>query len=125
MFSRLNSRKGQNTAEYAILIGVIVAAAIAMQIYIRRGMQARIKDAVDFTKTADDSGPAGFDNIFSETQYEPYYMETSFNTTQSGRRGEGLTTGGGFFRDVQSDVTERTGNQIYTSWEDEEGDLDL
>ena len=47
MFRWLNSRKGQNTAEYAILIGVIVAAAIAMQIYIRRGMQARIKDAVD------------------------------------------------------------------------------
>lgn len=39
--------KGQSTAEYAILIGLVVAVAIAMQTYIKRGMQGRFHDASD------------------------------------------------------------------------------
>ena len=105
MFIKLNARKGQNTAEYAILIGVIVAAAIAMQIYIRRGMQARIKDAVDYSSTG-----AGNElgNIFvSGKQYEPYYLSTNLTTTQSGEVGERLQQGGGVVRDSTSDMTAR------------------
>lgn len=113
MFMRLNSRKGQNTAEYAILIGVIVAAAIAMQIYIRRGMQARVKDAVDFTKSADDD--AG-NALFTQTQYEPYYMATNFETSQQGAVSEELQTGGGVVRTSISDATQRTGNQVYGNY---------
>ncbi|MBI5873188.1 MAG: hypothetical protein HZB36_03490 [Candidatus Omnitrophica bacterium] len=114
MFIKLNSRKGQNTAEYAILIGVIVAAAIAMQIYIRRGMQARIRDAVDFTKTADDdSGNAFFSN---QSQYEPYYMSTNFTTTQTGQTSEQLQVGGGVVKDSISDATQRIGNQTYSNY---------
>jgi uncharacterized protein (UPF0333 family) len=115
MFRWLNSRKGQNTAEYAILIGVIVAAAIAMQIYIRRGMQARTKDAVDFTMTADvDSGNALFNRSLS--QYEPYYMQTNFTTTQTGQTSEELQIGGGVVKDSISDATQRTGNQTYSNY---------
>ncbi|MFA5039180.1 MAG: hypothetical protein WC732_05830 [Candidatus Omnitrophota bacterium] len=114
MFRWLNSRKGQNTAEYAILIGVIVAAAIAMQIYIRRGMQARIKDAVDFVQTADeDSGNGLFGNM---TQYEPYYYQSNFETTQEGQRSEELQEGGGIVRSSLSDTTQRTGNQVYGNY---------
>ncbi|MDD5019654.1 MAG: hypothetical protein PHH75_00700 [Candidatus Omnitrophica bacterium] len=114
MFRWLNSKRGQNTAEYAILIGVIVAAAIAMQIYIRRGMQARIKDAVDFTRTADDdAGNAFFGNL---GQYEPYYYQTNFETSQSGQVSEQIQEGGGVIRDSISDTTQRTGNQIYGNY---------
>jgi Flp pilus assembly pilin Flp len=38
------NRKGQNTAEYAILIALIIAAAIGMQTYVKRGLQARLHD---------------------------------------------------------------------------------
>ncbi len=110
MFIKLNSRRGQNTAEYAILIGVIVAAAIAMQIYIRRGMQARIKDAVDFARTGDDdSGGYLYSN---ETQYEPYYMESAktITTTQSGSSSEALQEGGGVNRVISSESVSRTGS---------------
>jgi len=111
MFMRLNSRKGQNTAEYAILIGVIVAAAIAMQIYIRRGMQARVKDAVDYTMTADTSN-----TLFKENQYEPYYMQTNYQTAQQGQTAEELQVGGGVVRTSISDSTQRTGNQVYGNY---------
>lgn len=115
MYRWLNSRsrKGQNTAEYAILIGVIVAAAIAMQIYIRRGMQARIKDAVDYTQTADDSASV---NLFTQSQYEPYYMSTNFTTTQAGVSSEQQQLGGGIVKDITSETTQRTGNQVYGNY---------
>ncbi len=115
MFSWLNSKRGQNTAEYAILIGVIVAAAIAMQIYIRRGMQARVRDAVEFTKTADDDGDLS-SNIFTSNQYEPYYMQTNFQTTQYGTTREQLQEGGGMERSSIEETTTRTGNQIYGNY---------
>lgn len=47
MLRILRSRKGQNTAEYAILIALVVAAAVAMQTYVKRGAQARVKDSAD------------------------------------------------------------------------------
>lgn len=113
MFRWLNSKRGQNTAEYAILIGVIVAAAIAMQIYIRRGMQARVKDAVDFTRTADDdSGNA----LFTQSQYEPYYLQTNYMTSQVGQTAEELQTGGGVVKSSISDATSRVGNQTYGNY---------
>ena len=119
MFRWLNSKKGQNTAEYAILIGVIVAAAIAMQIYVRRGMQAKVKEAVDFTATADTmSGVAETANLFSQKQYEPYYLATNYTTTQTGSVSEQMLSGGGLTRDSsQGDVTQRTGNQTYSNYE--------
>ena len=40
-------RKGQSTAEYAIVIGLVIAAAVAMQVYVKRGLQGKMKDAVD------------------------------------------------------------------------------
>ncbi len=45
MLKSLRNKKGQNTAEYAILIGLIVSAAIAMQVYVKRGVQGRMHDA--------------------------------------------------------------------------------
>ncbi len=46
MLHKLNKR-GQSTLEYALLIGVIVAALIAMQVYMKRGVQGKIRDATD------------------------------------------------------------------------------
>ncbi len=116
MFLRSRSKKGQNTAEYAILIGVIVAAAIAMQVYIRRGVQARIKDAVDFTATADDDMGG---NVFSgNLQYEPYYDQGStYTTTSTAQVTEELQLGGGVVRDAISQYTDRTGNQVIANYE--------
>ena len=42
-----NNKRGQSTLEYALLIGVIVAALIAMQVYMKRGVQGKIRDATD------------------------------------------------------------------------------
>lgn len=46
MFIYLN-KKGQSTLEYGVVIAIIVAGLIAMQAYIKRGVQGRLKQASD------------------------------------------------------------------------------
>lgn len=41
------NRKGQSTLEYAILVIVIIGALLAIQVYIKRGIQGRLKSATD------------------------------------------------------------------------------
>jgi len=111
MYRYLRNKVGQNTAEYAILIGVIVAAVIAMQLYVRRGMQARIKDAVDGSMNVD-----GGDSIFTTAQYEPYYMDSDMRTTQDQTVSEATNRGGSVRRDTTESNVTRTGVETYTSW---------
>jgi Flp pilus assembly pilin Flp len=47
MFKFLNKRKGQSTLEYAVLIVIIIAALLAMNQYIKRGLQGRLKSSTD------------------------------------------------------------------------------
>jgi len=47
MFKVRQNRKAQTTLEYAVLIGVIVAGLIAMQIYLKRGWQGKLRESAD------------------------------------------------------------------------------
>ena len=47
MFKYFNKKKGQSTLEYAVLIVIIIAALLAMNQYIKRGLQGRFKSAAD------------------------------------------------------------------------------
>ena len=75
MLKRLfKNKKGQNTAEYAILIGIVVASIVAMQVYARRALNARVRDAS--THLTSITG-----NFLGNTaQYEPYYQDTNYDT---------------------------------------------
>lgn len=41
------TRKGQSTLEYVVLIGFVVAALIAMGIYMKRGFQGKLRESTD------------------------------------------------------------------------------
>jgi len=76
------NRKGQNIAEYSILIALVIAAAVAMQVYVKRGIQGRMKDAVDHrpdVSLGDDAGTI----TFKTGQYEPYYTESNATVTSN------------------------------------------
>ncbi len=92
----LRNKKAQSTAEYAILIGVVVAGIIAMQTYIKRGVQGRIKNVVDHTGTGGTVG--GAQMSFSGTQYEPYYLQTSYSNTDNATNTENTAIGGSVTR---------------------------
>jgi hypothetical protein len=90
MFNR-KSKIGQNIAEYSILIALIIAAAIAMQTYVKRGLQGKIKDAVSAPATVD-AGQAGqsYTITFTGNQFEPDYL-TSKSDVASKRVAENVT----------------------------------
>jgi len=85
----LKNRKAQNTAEYALLIALVVAGVIAMQTYAQRALQARIHDVSTYMATTD-----GTNGIGNSTQYEPYYMSSDYNVASNSvdnkRLGQGL-----------------------------------
>ena len=84
---------GQTTAEYAILIGVVVGAIVGMQVYMRRGVNARLKDASD---SASDILRSTYQQKFGTDpsgipehqffQYEPEYASSTYTTTQDTKR---------------------------------------
>jgi len=76
MFINLH-KKGQSTLEYAVIIAVVVAALIAMQTYVKRGLQGRLRQA------SDDIGE----------QFSPGYTTANHTTTSSINSTEVVTGG--------------------------------
>ncbi len=73
MFKRLiKNKKAQNTAEYAILISLVVAGIIAMQTYAQRALQARVRDASQHLATTTNE-------LGGAVQYEPYYLTSNYS----------------------------------------------
>ena len=105
-------RKGQSTAEYAIVIGLVIAAAVAMQIYVKRGLQAKVKGATDWNEPT-----AKTMNILGKTsQFEPDHVTTTGEGMYSkSNASEIITTteGGSVKREISgADSSSRTGVQV-------------
>ena len=101
------TRIGQSTAEYAIVIGLVIAAAVAMQVYVKRSLQAKVRDAVDYNDSAA--------TMLTTSQYEPYYSESIIDTTRSVASREATVVGGGVTRTLTKDEVNRTGSQDITA----------
>jgi len=74
MFINLTkNKKAQNTAEYAILISLVVAGIIGVQTFAQRAFQARVRDAAVFM--------AKETQVLGNTlQYESYAKNKDFRT---------------------------------------------
>ena len=102
----LKNKKAQNTAEYALLIALVVAGVIAMQTYAQRSLQARIHDVSTYMATTDSNDTMHLGN---STQYEPYYMSSDYNVATNSVENKRLGTGL-IGADSESN-RERTGSQ--------------
>lgn len=72
MFKRLlKNKKAQQTAEYALLISLVIAAVVAMQTYAQRTLQSRIKGAGNYLTVQTSA-------LGSSEQYEPYYLDQEY-----------------------------------------------
>ncbi|MDD5080352.1 MAG: hypothetical protein PHH68_08565 [Candidatus Omnitrophica bacterium] len=106
------NRRGQNVVEYSILIALVVGAAIAMQTYVKRGMQGRVKDAVDHTGESLDV--AGSTLSFSGQQYEPYYQESSGDVKTNRTLSENIAKEGAVDRTGITEETRRASGAYET-----------
>ncbi|MDD5166730.1 MAG: hypothetical protein PHQ57_05015 [Candidatus Omnitrophica bacterium] len=105
MLSKPYSHRGQNTAEYAIVIALIIGAVVAMQVYVKRGLQGRMKDATDYVATETSQ-------IGATKQYEPYYAEQEMTAAQK-TTSTAETLEGSEQQKKSEQTSERTGYQQY------------
>lgn len=97
---RLFRKKAQSTAEYAIILALVIGAVTAMQIYIKRGMQGKIKDVVDYKGVVDQGlGSASERFSFSGNQYEPGQTSSKVASERERSETEAQLKGGGKTRD--------------------------
>jgi hypothetical protein len=67
------NRKGQTSAvEYALTFFLVVAVLVSMSAYVRRAIQGRTRDALNFMA---ETVKADYSHTF-RYQYEPYYMNS-------------------------------------------------
>ncbi|MEI6437123.1 MAG: hypothetical protein WCO69_00060 [Candidatus Omnitrophota bacterium] len=91
MLKNIRNKKAQNTAEYAILIALVIGGVVAMQTYAQRALQARVRDTSKYmaTSSGNDVG------IGTTLQYEPYYSNSTEKTDK-----------------VSSDVNRKSGSSV-------------
>ncbi|MBI2495487.1 MAG: hypothetical protein HYY90_05020 [Candidatus Omnitrophica bacterium] len=87
--------EGQHLAEYAVVIGLVVAALMAMQLYVKRGLQARYRTLAD----------GAMRTIDAPSQYEPYYASSSSTTSQETSLISSYSPGGSMTRNEWSSTT--------------------
>jgi uncharacterized protein (UPF0333 family) len=103
MFKRLSKNKAQTTLEYAVLIGVIVAGLIAMQVYLKRGYQGKLRES------ADSMGE----------QFSPGQTTAFYNTTTYTNSTETLTTAGVSKTVINNQTTTRVGSESVSGFDQE------
>ena len=80
MFKRFFPQRGQAIgAEYVVVTFVAIGAVMAMSVFVRRAIQARVHDAQVYT-TSQASNALGRP---IPVEYEPYYAEMISNTAQN------------------------------------------
>jgi uncharacterized protein (UPF0333 family) len=99
------NKKAQSTLEYGLVIAIVVAALLAINIYMKRGVQGRLRSS------ADDIGE----------QFEARNTSSSYTTTRGGKTveltaaGETTTYAGAGGKGTAECVT-RTGNESIDKW---------
>ncbi len=69
----ISKRKGQSTMEYALIVAVVAGALFAMQIYMKRGMENRLRRSTDDIGKQFDADKTTFSrttNRFGGSTYE-------------------------------------------------------
>ena len=112
MWRRLYDRKAQSTGEYALVFAIILGAIVAMQTYVKRGVQGRIKSGTDYMAraTGDEIGTDGFrldsidDGVYI-SQYDPYFYTSQYDTRRDGDETRDYTEGQADLTVAQDDTS--------------------
>ena len=122
MWRRLYNRKGQSTGEYALVFAIILGAIVAMQTYVKRGIQGRVKSGTDYmarvTGEIEGYGDTTLDGGSLITQYDPYYYESVYDTARDSEVSD-LYADGAVTVDVDHEDTSRAAGG-YTQYNEAE-----
>lgn len=94
MMININNIRGQAiVGEFALVIFMILATIVAMTVYFKRGVQARIYDARNYMVEEVRSRTAGSYDGPVLTEYEPYYVNTDATITRNVSDATSLSAG--------------------------------
>jgi hypothetical protein len=92
--------KGQTTLEVVILIGFVVSALIAMGVYMKRGIQGRLRDSTDQIGE----------------QYSAGNTTSTYVTTTNMKQTENQKSGGEITTTIEVNKQSKTGNEQVSDW---------
>lgn len=95
--------KAQSTLEYVVLLGFVVAALIAMGVYMKRATEGQLRGATDRVGE----------------QYDAKNTSSAYNTVSSLNQTENSTRGGGSIITIvrpEDNIQKKTGNETVYSW---------
>lgn len=103
----LLNRKAQSTLEYAVLIAIVVAAFLAMQIYMKRGVQGKLRSAADQIGDQFDAHKTGSTYTTKKTGTTVEEVTQGVASSYTGTAGKGA-----------AEVTKRSGSETVGAWSD-------
>jgi len=110
-------KTGQSTAEYAIVIGLVLSAALAMQVYVKRGIQGKVKDASDAQVLTTNGLDFGVNSIKSGQYEPPYATTTEMVTTRDLSETAVVSLNGGVSRNIDGEqLNTMKGQQEILPW---------
>jgi Flp pilus assembly pilin Flp len=101
MFRR--SLRGQSTLEYVILIGFVVAALIAMGVYMKRGVQGKLRESTDQIGE----------------QYSAQNTTSEYTTVTDMAQSETVAAGGASTTTITKNQQIKTGSETVTALDNE------
>ena len=86
MLQYLNQKHGQSTLEYAVLVCVIIGALLTVQVYLKRGVQGRLRSAAD--DIGDQFSPGNVNEIRQTNRNSVSYDWQNTDGSQTGLQSE-------------------------------------
>jgi hypothetical protein len=115
MLLRLRSKKGQAFSEYAIFVGIILAALMAMQHYLKASMAGKLKAGADYMRTD------GGQNLLGETTlYDPMAAKTMDSTSELTGGYHAAQKEGGVSDTFEAEKQTQKGSQTWKIGDEEE-----
>jgi hypothetical protein len=103
---------GQSLAEYALVVGFVVMAFSAMQVYVKRSIQGKFKVVADQAGVIMQTGMI----TRRTTQYEPYYTTSNSLVGSSTSVTENMNVGGTIDRTGVTSVSTKGGSTTTGGW---------
>lgn len=90
----LRKQKAQSTLEYALIVAVVVAGLIAMQIYMKRGVQGKLRSSADDIGAQFDAGNTNVTSHRSRAGTTVENVSLGVTNVSTSGLGERTTTSG-------------------------------
>jgi Flp pilus assembly pilin Flp len=103
----IKNERGQSTLEYAVIVAAVIGALLALQVYLKRGVEGKLHESTDQIGEQFDAGNTSVDSTTKRTAKTVQTVNLGVTTSDTG----GTFGGGGV-----SEVRNESGNEKVNTW---------